>query len=144
MGDCGEIPDPDQEGRPYPPTAQHAIREGKLVAQNIAGALKGRPPKQFRFRALGMLVPLGHRTGVAEIRGLRFSGFFAWFLWRGIYLSLLPGLEKKIRVLFDWVIDLFFPRDIVLTGDARAPTATRMAPPNQQAGDAPPRPERAE
>ena len=138
VGDCGEIPDPDREGRPYPPTAQHAIREGKTAARNIAAALQDRPPKQFRFRAVGMLVPLGHRTGVAEIRGLRFSGFLAWFMWRGIYLTLLPGLEKKIRVLFDWVIDLFFPRDIVLTGSAQVPTVAHMIQPDRRAGGDPP------
>ena len=138
VGDCGEIPDPDQEGRPYPPTAQHAIREGKMAARNIAAALHGRPPAEFRFRTLGMLVPLGHRTGVAEIRGLRFSGFLAWFIWRCIYLSLLPGLEKKIRVTFDWVIDLFFPRDIVLTTNAQTPTVAQMIQPDQRPSEEPP------
>ena len=64
-----------------------------------------------------MLVGLGHRTGAAEIRGLRFSGLLAWLMWRSIYLSKLPGMEKKVRVLLDWSIDLFFPRDIVLTSD---------------------------
>ena len=126
VGDCGVIPNPDQDGKPYPPTAQHAIREGKMVGGNIAAVLDGRPLKQFRFRAIGMLVPLGHRTGVAEIRGLRFSGLLAWFLWRGTYLTLLPGLEKKVRVLFDWLIELFFPRDIVLTADMEAPTVLQM------------------
>ena len=126
VGDCAEIPDPDHEGTTYPPTAQHAIREGRAAAGNIAAALKGRPLKPFRFRALGMLVPLGHRTGVAEIRGLRFSGLLAWLMWRGVYLALLPGLEKKVRVLFDWMIDLFFPRDTVLTANTEAPTLRQM------------------
>ena len=120
MGDCGQITNPDQEGQAYPPTAQHAIREGKAAARNIAAALRGRDVKPFRFRAIGTLVPLGRRTGVAEIRGMRFSGLLAWLMWRGIYLSLLSGLEKKVRVLFDWSIDLFFPRDIVLTADVVA------------------------
>ena len=119
VGDCGQIPDPNRGGEPYPPTAQHAIRQGKAAAGNIAAALRGEPAKPFRFRALGVLVPLGHRTGLAEIRGLRFSGLLAWLMWRGIYLTLLPGLEKKVRVLLDWVIDLFFPRDIVLTAESR-------------------------
>ena len=85
------------------------------MAENIAAALRGKPLKEFRFRALGMLVALGHRTGAAEIRGWRFSGLLAWFMWRFIYLSKLPGMEKKVRVSLDWAIDLFFPRDIVLT-----------------------------
>lgn len=115
LGDCAQIPDPDNQGQSYPPTAQHALREGKVVAENIAAALRGKPLKEFRFRALGMLVALGHRTGAAEIRGWRFSGLLAWLMWRFIYLSKLPGMEKKVRVSLDWAIDLFFPRDIVLT-----------------------------
>jgi NADH dehydrogenase len=115
VGDCAQIPNPDDEGRPYPPTAQHALRQGKVAAENIAAVLAGRPGKPFRFQIIGLLVALGHRTAAAEIRGRRFSGLLAWFMWRGIYLSKLPGLEKKLRVLLDWAIDLFFPRDIVLT-----------------------------
>ncbi len=115
VGDCAQIPDPDHEGQSYPPTAQHALREGKAVAENIAAVLQGKPLKQFRFRALGVLVGLGHRTAAAEIRGWRFSGLLAWFMWRSTYLSKLPGIEKKVRVALDWTVDLFFPRDIVLT-----------------------------
>jgi NADH dehydrogenase len=115
IGDCAQIPNPDDEGRPYPPTAQHALRQGKVVAENIAAVLRGQAPKPFRFQLIGLLVALGHRTAAAEIRGRRFSGLLAWFMWRGIYLSKLPGMEKKLRVLLDWTIDLFFPRDIVLT-----------------------------
>ena len=118
VGDCAEIPDPHDEGRSYPATAQHALREGKTVAENIAATLRGKPIKQFRFRAVGVLVGLGHRTAAAEIRGWRFSGLLAWFMWRTIYLSKLPGMEKKVRVALDWTIDLFFPRDIVLTSTA--------------------------
>ncbi|MDP6513019.1 MAG: NAD(P)/FAD-dependent oxidoreductase [SAR202 cluster bacterium] len=119
VGDCAQIPVPDAEGEFYPPTAQHAIREGKLAARNIAATIRGKPTKPFRFQTLGTLVPLGHHTGAAEIRGLKFSGLLAWLMWRGIYLTLLPGLEKKVRVLFDWTIDLFFPRDTVLTSGGR-------------------------
>ena len=135
VGDCGHIPVPDQEGATYPPTAQHAIREGKLVARNIAASMRGKPLKQFRFRALGMLVPLGHRTGVAEIRGMRFSGLLAWLMWRAIYLTLLPGLEKKVRVLFDWAVDLLFPRDTVLTAGVGPPTLTEMIEGNDESPD---------
>ena len=121
VGDCAQIPDPDEEGINYPPTAQHALREGKAVAENIRAVEHGEAPKPFRFKAIGILVALGHRTAVAEIRGRRFSGLLAWLLWRGVYLSKLPGLEKKVRVLFDWTVDLLFPRDIVLTAE---PTPT--------------------
>ncbi len=115
VGDCASVPNPTEGGAAYPPTAQHALRQGKTVARNIAAVVQGRPPKRFRFSSLGMLVDLGHQQAAAEIRGFQFSGLVAWLMWRGIYLSKLPGLEKKIRVLLDWVLDLFFPRDLVLT-----------------------------
>lgn len=115
IGDCASIP--DQQGGACPPTAQHALRQGRLVADNIVASERGLPLKQFRFRTLGLLVALGHRTGAAEILGRRFSGLLAWFLWRSLYLSKLPGLEKKVRVALDWTLDLLFPRDIALTVD---------------------------
>jgi NADH dehydrogenase len=80
--------------------------------------VNGERLKEFRYRSVGMLVALGHRTGAAEIMGRPFSGFLAWILWRGLYLSKLPGLEKKVRVLLDWTLDLVFSRDIVLTSDS--------------------------
>ncbi|MCW2917486.1 MAG: Pyridine nucleotide-disulfide oxidoreductase, FAD/NAD(P)-binding domain protein [Actinomycetia bacterium] len=115
IGDCAQIPDLDDDGAPFPPTAQHALREGKVAADNIAAVLKGRKPKAFRFRTIGIFVALGHRTAAGEIRGRRFSGLAAWLMWRGIYLAKLPGIEKRVRVLFDWTLDLAFPRDIVVT-----------------------------
>jgi NADH dehydrogenase len=116
VGDCAHIP--DMHGQPYPPTAQHALREGRLAAENIVATVHKRRLKRFHYRTLGLLVALGHQTGAAEILGVRFSGLLAWLLWRGLYLSKLPGLERKIRVSLDWILDLFFSRDIVLTADA--------------------------
>ncbi|MEO6207275.1 MAG: NAD(P)/FAD-dependent oxidoreductase [Candidatus Limnocylindrales bacterium] len=118
VGDCARVPDPDRAGQPCPPTAQHALRQGRQVADNLVASIDGRPQRPFRFRSLGMLVVLGHNTAAAEIRGMRFSGLVAWFLWRGIYLGKLPGFEKKVRVLIDWILDLVFPRDIVVAGTA--------------------------
>ncbi len=115
VGDCAAIPDVDSAGQPFPPTAQHALREGKVVAENITAVLCGKAPKPFRFKTIGLLVSLGHRAAAAEIFSRRFSGLLAWFMWRSIYWGKLPGLEKKMRVAIDWTIDLFFPRDIVLT-----------------------------
>ena len=115
VGDCAQIPDALNDGKPAPPTAQHALREGRVVAENIAAFQGGRPLRTFAFRTVGTLVALGHRTAVAEVRGWKFSGFLAWFMWRTVYLSKLPGLEKKLRVALDWTLDLFFPRDIALT-----------------------------
>lgn len=114
LGDLAQIPDP-KTGNPYPTTAQHATREGKRAAYNVAAALQGKDgdKKPFQFATLGMLAPIGHRRAVTQIKGLKFSGFFAWLLWRGIYLSKLPGIDRKIRVALDWALDLFLPRDIV-------------------------------
>lgn len=114
VGDCARVPDPDRDGEHCPPTAQHALRQGKLAGENAVAALDGKPAKPFSFRSLGMLVVLGHNTAAAEIRGRRFSGLLAWLMWRGIYLSKLPGFERKTRVLVDWALDLVFPRDIVV------------------------------
>jgi NADH dehydrogenase len=113
LGDCAEIPNP-QTGEPYPPTAQHATGEGRILAQNIAATLRGGTKRPFIYRPLGMLASLGRRSAVAEICGFKFSGFLAWWLWRTIYLFKLPGLERKVRVAMDWTLDLFFRRDIVL------------------------------
>jgi len=114
LGDCAQIPDP-QTGKPYPPTAQHATREGKRVAFNVAAAVKRKDKgkKPFKYKAMGMLAPLGRRSAVAEILGLKFSGFIAWFMWRSIYLSKIPGWDRKFRVAIDWFFDIFLPRDIV-------------------------------
>ncbi|MFE7777973.1 NAD(P)/FAD-dependent oxidoreductase [Streptomyces sp. NPDC057445] len=113
LGDCARIPDP--AGGVYPPTAQHAIREGKAAAGNIAAVLGGRRPVPFRFGGLGVLVSLGHRTAAGEIGGRQVSGLLAWVLWRSVYLSKLPSVEKRLRVLADWTLDLVFPRDITLS-----------------------------
>ena len=123
LGDCAAIND-SKTGKQCPPTAQFAIREAATVARNIAARLAGRRPKNFHFNSLGALCVVGHQTACAELtvpfartKSLRFSGLLAWLMWRGIYLSKLPGADRKIRVLMDWMIELFFPRDIVQTID---------------------------
>jgi len=117
VGDCTFVPDIRNPGKSHPPTAQHAIREGKIVARNIAAALSGRPLASFSFKTIGLLASIGRRTGVARIFGFNFSGFFAWWMWRTIYLSKLPGLDKKVRVAFDWTLDLLFPKDVCAVHD---------------------------
>ncbi len=117
VGDCAFVPDIRNPGQSHPPTAQHAIREGKVVAQNIAAALLGRALRSFSFRTIGLLASIGRRMGVARIFGFNFSGFFAWWMWRTIYLSKLPGLDKKVRVAFDWTLDLLFPKDVCAVYD---------------------------
>jgi NADH dehydrogenase len=111
-GDCAAVP--DGEDGTHPPTAQHALREGKALADNLAAVLSGAEPQPLHFTTLGALAALGQRSGVAEIGGVRFSGSIAWALWRAVYLVKLPGLEKRVRVALDWLLDIAFPRDIVL------------------------------
>jgi len=130
LGDCAAVRD-GVTGKLYPPTAQYAIREGKTVADNVAAAIRGGAPRHFRYQPLGMLASLGRHSAVAEVLGLQFSGFFAWWLWRTIYLMKLPGFERKARVMIDWTLDLFFPRDIVYLRSMHAipgSAATGIAP----------------
>ena len=111
LGDCAAIPNP--EGGTYPATAQHAIREGPHLAANVAAVLRGQAPAPFRYDSLGMMASLGGRKAVAQMPGGGvMTGFIAWFLWRSYYLLRLPGLDRKLRVAFDWTLELLFPRDI--------------------------------
>ncbi len=112
FGDCAVVPD-RKTGKSHPPTAQHALREGKVAAQNILATIRGDRKKPFLFSTLGLLAPIGRRTGVANILGVNFSGFIAWWLWRTIYLMKLPRFEKKVRVALDWTLDLLFSKDLV-------------------------------
>jgi NADH dehydrogenase len=113
VGDCAAIPDPHHPGRFYGPTAQNALRQGGLVAKNIVASIDGRKQRPFRYRVLGQLAAIGQRRGIANVLGLRFSGFLAWWLWRTVYLYKLPGLQKKVRVGLDWLLDAVFSKDIV-------------------------------
>jgi NADH dehydrogenase len=112
LGDCAAVPDP-ATGKSCPPTAQHAIRQGKVVAENVVAAINGGRRRRFEFKTIGALASIGKRTGVARIMGVNFSGFVAWWLWRTIYLSKLPRFEKKVRVALDWFLDLLFSKDLV-------------------------------
>jgi len=125
LGDCAAVIDAKTE-KACPPTAQFALREAQVLAKNIRAHIEGRPLRKFHFSSLGALCVVGHQTACAELtvpfarsKSIRFSGLLAWLMWRGIYLSKLPGLERKIRVLMDWAVELFFPRDIVQTIDLK-------------------------
>ena len=122
LGDCVAIPDSTNPGKYCPPTAQHAIREAAVLAANIVAEMRGQALQPFRFKTLGMLAAIGRRAGVAEILGMKFSGFIAWALWRNIYLFKLPGLQKKVRVAIDWALDLVFSKDIVELPTLPSPT----------------------
>jgi NADH:ubiquinone reductase (H+-translocating) len=119
LGDCAMIP--DEHGGYQPPTAQHASREGKVLAYNIVANTRGKDLIPFRFNTLGLLASIGRRTGVARILGINFSGFVAWWLWRTIYLLKLPRAEKKLRVALDWTLDVFFSKDFVQYLHQRSP-----------------------
>lgn len=134
LGDCAEVTDA-KNGRPCPPTAQFALRQARTLARNIHASVKGKPLTPFHFDSLGALCVVGHHTACAEMtipfarnRSVRFSGLLAWLMWRGVYLSKLPGLERKARVVTDWVIELFFPRDIAQTVDLSEAAAPESAP----------------
>ena len=121
LGDCAAVMN-GETGKPYPPTAQFALREAVTISRNIAASIRGTAAEPFRFTSLGALCVVGYQTACAELTvpfapkySLRFSGLLAWLMWRAIYLSKLSGLERKIRVLTTWVLELFFPRDIVQT-----------------------------
>lgn len=123
VGDCAAIPD-KKSGKLFPPTAQHAIRQGKILAHNLTAELRGGRKKAFDFSTIGQLAAIGHRRGVAQILGYNFSGFFAWWLWRTIYLMKLPRFEKKLRVALDWTLDLLFSKDLVQFLTIRAPAVS--------------------
>ena len=121
LGDCAIIPDLSN-GKVCPPTAQHALRQGKVVARNAVAFVDGRRQREFRFASPGQLASIGTRVGVASLFGMHFSGFSAWWLWRTIYLSKLPRFEKKMRVALDWTLDLLFSKDLCRFVDQHPPT----------------------
>jgi NADH dehydrogenase len=125
-GDCAYILDP-KTGKPYPPTAQHASRMGKVVADNMNATINGGTRRPFVYSSVGALAAIGRRAGVAKIMGMKFSGVLAWMLWRAIYLAKLPRLEKKIRVAAEWMMDLLFPKDLVQFMALHAPLVQNEA-----------------
>jgi NADH dehydrogenase len=120
LGDCASIPDLAAGGT-LPPTAQYALREAETLAYNIRSAVRGATLRTFHFTSIGALCVIGHQSACAELRTplggrkVHFSGLFAWLMWRVVYLAKLPGFDRKVRVLIDWVTELYFPRDTVQT-----------------------------
>src|SRR5262245_23776838 len=111
LGDCAAIPAPD--GQPYPSLAQHALREAKLLARNIAGVLDGRPPQPFVYTTLGMMGSLGHCKALGQLLKVRVRGIKAWFVRRMYYLLQMPGWRRRLRIKIDWTFALLFRPDIV-------------------------------
>jgi NADH dehydrogenase len=110
LGDCASIPGPD--GRPYPALAQHTVREARQLAMNLRAVEAGRPPAPFVFHVLGTLASLGHTRAVARVMGIRLTGFPAWWFRRTYYLFQMPRWERRLRIVLDWTVGLFFRPDI--------------------------------
>jgi NADH dehydrogenase len=110
LGDCAAIPGPD--GRPYPALAQHAVREAKQLARNIHAVIEGRAPAPFVFEPLGTMASLGHTRAVARVFGMRLTGFPAWWIRRTYYLFQMPRWDRRLRIVLDWTVALFFRPDI--------------------------------
>ena len=111
LGDCASIT--TKSGHAVPPTAQHAIREATTVAHNVAATIREGTKSEFAFEGLGKMGSLGHYSAVAEIFGIRLSGFPAWCVWRTIYLMKMPTLNRKVRIFLDWFLSAVFPPDLV-------------------------------
>lgn len=112
LGDCSLVANA-YDGRQCPATAQFAIQQARQLAENLKRTSRGVATKPFYFHPRGMLASIGHRNGVAGIYGVKLSGFIAWFLWRGVYLSKLPTLSRKLEVAMSWACSIPFPPDVV-------------------------------
>jgi len=110
LGDCAAIPAPD--GRTYPALAQHTVREARHLAHNIQSVIEGRVPTPFVYRSLGTMASLGHTRGVALVSGVRLTGFVAWWIRRTYYLFQMPRWDRRLRIVLDWTVSLFFRPDI--------------------------------
>jgi NADH dehydrogenase len=132
IGDAAAVPDPAGGGkRPSPPTAQHALRQGRLVGSNVAAALGHGRLEKFTYKTLGVFVDMGRHQAVAEMLGIRIRGFPAWFAARTYHLAAMPGTNRRLRLMIDWTVGLFFGRSSselgqighppTLAGEAAAP-----------------------
>ena len=111
IGDCALHIDPETQ-RPLPPTAQIAEAQAKIAAKNLISLIKNSTKEKFVYHSKGQMAIIGKRSGIATFLGMNISGFWAWLIWRNVYLSKITTFDKKTRVFLDWVIDLFFDRDI--------------------------------
>jgi NADH dehydrogenase len=111
LGDCASVPGPD--GKPYPSLAQHALREAKVLARNVVGALNGQPPRPFVYDTLGIMGSLGHGKAFGQLLRVRVHGIVAWFVRRTYYLLQMPGWSRRLRIMIDWTFALLFSPDVV-------------------------------
>lgn len=123
LGDCAEIPDPS--GKPYPPLAQHALREAGRLAKNITAVIRGAQPEPFVYETKGTLAALGHFKGAGRVYKFNIHGLLAWWVWRSYYLFQMPHWSRRLRIVIDWTVGLFFKNDVVqldLSRGTRAPS----------------------
>jgi NADH dehydrogenase len=126
IGDCAAVPDPSAAlAKPTPPTAQHAIRQGRAVARNVAAELGIGKAMPFRYRNRGAFVNLGRYKAVARLGRLTFSGFPAWWMTRTYHMSQIPGTARKVRAVVDWTVGLPFHRDVAEVGSIGHPRPLR-------------------
>ena len=121
IGDCANFLNPKTK-RPYAPTAQLAVEQAKTAAHNLHALIKNREKRKFVYRPKGQMAIIGKRTGIANILGINIAGFWAWLIWRNVYLSKIPNWDKRLRVLIDWTLDLFFARDVARLKFFKKPT----------------------
>jgi len=126
LGDCALVPNA-YDDKLCPPTAQFADRQAKHLARNISAHIAGQSTQPFRYKPIGLLASIGHNKAVAEIYGVRFSGFFAWLMWRGIYLLKVPTIARKTRLFLEWTWAMLFPPDIAHLGYKRTQEKTELA-----------------
>jgi NADH:ubiquinone reductase (H+-translocating) len=133
IGDCAAVPDPARKGAPCPPTAQHAIRQGRVAARNVAAAIgAGGHKRRFRYKTKGVFVDMGRREAVAMTGQVTWSGTPAWILARTYHLAMMPGMGRRARLLVDWNIGLLFGRDTAELGGVAAVKAPAPAPAVQE------------
>jgi NADH:ubiquinone reductase (H+-translocating) len=132
-GDAAAVPDltADEPGALCSPSAQHAVRQARRLADNISAVIRGREPVPYRHKHLGSVATLGLHRGVAQVSGFRVRGWPAWFMHRTYHMSRIPSLNRKIRVVVDWTLALFLPREVVSLGELHEPRApfTDVTPP---------------
>ena len=133
VGDAAAVPDPANPGSPCPQTAQHAMRQGRRVADNVAAALGHGRSRPFTYKTMGMVVDLGHRKAVAALLGVNVRGLPAFVITRAYHLAALPGWQgQRLRLAFDWALDSVFRLDSAELGVTdRRPTPLGSSAPGE-------------
>ena len=142
IGDVAAVPDPANKGKPSPPTAQHVIRQGSVVADNVAATLSGGKLRKFRYRTLGVFVDMGQHKAVATMLGVRLRGFPAWFAARTYHVAAMPGNSRRLRIVLDWTVGLLFGRASAQLGNLGHPTSlAEYSEDNPRGGERPGEPQ---